>query len=407
MKKYLPYFLIGLVVAAVVVLILTGRNRRERVLDKRISFRKRDKIPYGTFVAYHNLKYIFPNAAVFASRQEPPYWDSLSVYDADQALIIVCPAFNADKQEMKNLVRFIENGNDAFISAIDLSDEVTQMLDCDVNTNESIISYFSESAEFDTLTVTLVNPPFGAPSSYTYPGKRYDSYFSRLDSVTTTVLGHDENGRPDFIHLKAGKGNLYVHLAPMAFTNYFLLHQRNLSYYERVFSLISPATRKVVWDEYYISKKPGNEGRSNWLSAMLRYPSLRAGLVTALLILLLYALMEMRRKQRYIPLVKKPKNDSLDFVKTIGRLYHDKGDHTNLCRKMAAYFLEHVRNRYKLPTTELNDEFIRTLHTKTGVEEAEITGIVSFIRELDQPVAVSDRQLSAFHKQLELFYKKA
>ena len=66
----------------------------------------------------------------------------------------------------------------------------------------------------------------------------------------------------------------------------------------------------------------------------------------------------MRRKQRYIPVVAKPKNDSLDFVKTIGRLYYDKGDHKNLSRKMGAFFLEHVRSRYKLPTGTLNEEFI-------------------------------------------------
>ena len=74
-----------------------------------------------------------------------------------------------------------------------------------------------------------------------------------------------------------------------------------------------------------------------------------AALLTAIFALLLYVVLEMRRKQRTIPVMTKPKNDSLEFVKTIGRLYHDKGDHKNLCRKMSAYFLEHVRNRYKLP----------------------------------------------------------
>ena len=50
---------------------------------------------------------------------------------------------------------------------------------------------------------------------------------------------------------------------------------------------------------------------------------------------------------------------------------------------MSAYFLEHVRNRYKLPTSELNEEFIKNLHVKTGIDEEEIKDIVSFIRNLD------------------------
>jgi hypothetical protein len=118
-------------------------------------------------------------------------------------------------------------------------------------------------------------------------------------------------------------------------------------------------------------------------------------------------LMETRRKQRYIPVIEKPKNDSLDFVKTIGRLYYDRGDHKNLCKKMGSYFLEHVRNRYKLPTNKLDEDFIKSLQFKSGCEEAEIRGIVSFIKYIDDAPVIKDDELSDFYKQLESFYKKA
>ena len=117
--------------------------------------------------------------------------------------------------------------------------------------------------------------------------------------------------------------------------------------------------------------------------------------------------MEMRRKQRAIRIIQPPKNDSLDFVKTIGRLYHDKGDHRNLCNKMAAYFLEHVRTRYKMSTTELDEEFIKSLSFKTGLEEDNIRSIVTVIQRLHGANAVSADELISFHKQLESFYKTA
>lgn len=409
MKKGLPYILGGLLVIAVVLLFATGPSRKQRYFDERITLRKRDKIPYGTFVAYEHLKYMFPKATVTSSRQEPGFWDSLSVYQEQQAVVIVCPRFNADTYEMKNLVRFAENGNDVFISTMDVSYEVAQMMKCSVRSLGPWVFYTS-SVHDDTLTVSLANPPFGPGSSlFRYPGKQYDGIFLKIDTNITTVLGYDATGSPDFIHLKAGKGNIYLHLAPLAFTNYFLLHKQNLPYYEKAMSVISPSTRKILWDEYYITRKAGKQDRdnSNWFSKLMRYPGLGAGLLTAMLALLVYTLMEMRRKQRHIPIVKKPKNESLDFVKIIGRLYHDKGDHYNLCRKMSAYFLEHVRNRYKLATSELNDEFVKSLHARTGVPEEEIQPIVSFIRHMDQAVSVSDGQLAAFHKQLESFYKKA
>jgi hypothetical protein len=415
LKKYIPHILIALVVLALFLLMFVDRNNRKKGLDERLSFRKRDKIPYGVFAAYESMKSMFPNAHVTFERQEPGSWDSISLFGKHQALVIICPDFNADKYEMTNLVNFVENGNDVFISAISVSDEATRVINADVNSIEPLISFFSKTGQSDTLTVSLRLPFNQVKQTWSYPGKQLDGYFSRVDTTTSTILGFDKRGRPDFIHLKAGKGNLFVHLAPMAFTNYFLLHKQNIAYLEKIFSMISPATTKVLWDEYYLTKR--NERRrdnnkKSWIQTLLGLQndngdhSIAAAFWLLLFLLLLYVILEMRRKQRHIPVIKKLQNDSLDFVKTIGRLYHDKGDHRNLCRKMAAYFLEHVRNRYKLPTSELNEEFVKNLHIKTGIAEEEIRPIIGYIRYLEEPVPISAQDLFVFHKQLESFYKK-
>jgi hypothetical protein len=409
-KKILPYILLGVVLIAVITLFLTGGNEQFKKFDERVTLRKQDKIPYGSYVAYEGLKTMFPDAAVTNSKQEPGFWDSLSIYDKDQALLIIAPYFNADEYEMKKLVSFAENGNDVFISTMNISNEAGRMMKVQTNSMAGMLSYFEESTGADRIGLQLASPPFGSSVSYSYPGKRYDFFLYGLDTTISTILGYDKEGKANFIQLKAGKGNVYLHLAPLAFSNYFLLYKNNISYLENVWSVISSDTKKIVWDEYFLSKKRNREEdnkNSNWLSVFMRYPGLKWGLLTALLTLLLYVLLEMRRKQRYIPAHKKPKNDSLDFVKTIGRLYHDKADHRNLCRKMAAYFLEHVRSRYKLPTTELNEEFIKSLQYKTGVDETEIRYIISFIKELEVAPTISDKQLAQFHQQLETFYKKA
>lgn len=407
MKKYLPYILIGLLVIAAGALFFTSESKTNHRFDRRVTLRAKDKIPYGSYIAFENLDNIFPGAAIITSRKEPGYWDSLSNYESGQALFVLTGNFNPDEYEMKKIIHFMEEGNDVFISAMNISYEVTQMMKCDINAAEGLMYYFEQSEGSDLLSVSLSKPPFGKKTSYTYPGIRNDFYFYKIDTATTTVLGYDKSNNPNFVHLKAGKGNLYVHLAPMTFSNYFLLYKNNIAYYENVLSVISPGTKKIVWDEYFVNKRQRESKQPNWLSAFLKYKELRWALLIALLTLLLYVLSEMRRKQRVIPVMTKPKNDSLEFVKTIGRLYHDKGDHKNLCRKMSAYFLEHVRSRYKLPTSELNEEFINSLHGKTGIEEAEIKDIVSFIRNLDTLPAVSVKQLALFHQQLESFYKKA
>ncbi len=394
-------------VSAIILLIFSGDNKVNHQFDGRITLRAKDKIPYGAFIAFESLKRFFPGASVKISKQEPGYWDSISNDDPAQAVVIVAPYFNPDEQEMKKLLGFIENGNDVFISTMDISYDATQMMKCDVNSAEGMMYYFEQTEGSDLLSVSLARPPFTGKTTYTYPGKRYDFYFYRTDTATATILGYDKSNNPNFIHLKAGKGNLYIHLAPLTFSNYFLLHKNNISYYENLLSVISPATTRIIWDEYFISKRQRRQEKPSWLNAFLKHRALKWALLTALITLILYVLSEMRRKQRIIPVVAKPKNDSLDFVKTIGRLYHDKGDHINLGRKMSAYFLEHVRSRYKLATSALDDEFIKSLQGKTGIGEEEIREIVLFINNIDAMGEMSDKQLAVFHKKLELFYRNA
>jgi hypothetical protein len=410
LKKYLPYILLAIIVTGIAILVFTGNTEKKRRLDERISFRKNDKIPYGTFVAYETLKNLFPESHISVNDQAPGYWDSLSNYDDGQALIIISPVFYADEFEMKKIIRFVENGNDVFISAAVVSEDVKNIMHCGISYVNYYDFFLNPGIKKDTLKVRLTKPPFPRNYIYKYPGKRLDTYFYKMDTSVTTVLGIGRDEDTNFVHLKAGQGNLYLHLAPMAFTNYFLLRGKNINYYEDVLSLISPKKKTIVWDEYYLRKKtsatnPESDSKG-WLKALFGYREFKWGLLVAIFTLLLFVLLEMRRKQRYIPVITKPRNDSLDFIKTIGRLYYDKGDHTNLCRKMSAYFLEHVRNRYKLSTSEMNEEFIKNLQFKTGVDESEIRNIVFFIRDMDSAQIISDHQLGYFHKQLESFYNK-
>jgi len=377
-------------------------------MDEKITLRKQDKIPYGTYVAYHHLAHLFPDAAIYADRREPGYWDSLSNNIPKQAFIAITGRFYASKAEMKKLISFAENGNDVFVSARYLSQAADDILGC--SSSSSDLSKYSDEEIDDSMGISLSDPPFGKNREYDYPGKKFSSYFDKIDSTTTDVLGYDEQGHPNFIHLRAGKGNFYIQLEPLAFSNYFLLHNNNIGYYEKALSVIKQDVTKVVWDEYYLYKRSGNDKdvkKKYWLNILLSYPPLKTAMFTAVIALLVYVLLEMRRKQRYIPFMATPKNDSLDFVKTVGRLYYDKGDHKDLCRKMAAYFLEHVRNRYKLSTVVLDDAFVKNLQFKTGAEEFELRGIISFIKYLDDVPAVNQNMLINFHKQLESFYKKA
>jgi hypothetical protein len=420
LKKYLPYLFVILFITGMVFLFVSGKNNKDKKLNERITMRRQDKIPYGHHLAYRFLPYLFPNASITSSREEPGFWDSLSTYDGGQAYIVMADYFSASKEEMKRLLKFVSHGNEVFISARSVSESVSDMLNCSVY-DFSVPDFGQDEdgrlvAKDDSLRVKLRTPYFDNDSLFEYPGRRFSAGFTKVDNSIAEEIGEDEKRNTNFIHLKSGKGNFYLHLAPLAFSNYFLLYKNNIQYYEMALSVIDESVTKVVWDEYYMSKGEGSRGSNSrsssnknksWLSVLFSYPSLRAALLVALLSLLLYVLLEMRRKQRYIPVITKPRNDSLEFVKTIGRLYHDKADHRNLARKMASYFLEHIRSGYKISTGNMDEDFIKAVQYKTGVPDYEIRGIVSFIKYLDETPAISELQLTEFYKQLEIFYQKA
>jgi len=412
LKKSTPYILIAVLIGALLFLFVSNNKKNQRILDERVTLKRQDKIPYGTNAAFQNLSHIFPQASIYTSRQVPGYWDSLSYFDTRQAYIVITKRFDADEDELKKIISFAKKGNDVFIIAQSISVTAYRILKCASSSYD--LSLFGVEDLKGNMKTSLAKPPYERKATYSYPGKAFNSFFSSIDSLATIVLGYDGTGRILFIHLRTGAGNFYIHLEPLAFSNYFLLHKNNMDYYEKALSVIDPATKKIVWDEYYIRKPQSDQPqeKKGWFKVLMNMKNdegkrpFRAAFWLAMALLLLYVLMEMRRRQRYIPLIKKPKNESLDFVKTIGRLYHDKGDHRNLSKKMSAYFLEHIRNKYKLATGNLDEEFITNLRYKSGAEEGEIRQIISFINYIDTAPAITQGQLSGFYKQLETFYQK-
>lgn len=403
MKKVLTYLVVAVALLALGILIVASSKNRPRKLDERITLRQADKIPYGTSAAKTLLPSLFPDAAIYYNKAHPANWDSIDIDQDNQAVILMADRFSADEEELSRLLAFVKEGNYVFIVAKSFSYEAIAAFR--FSYNENSLDQFLNLAD-DSLRIRLEKPVFATDQLFIYPGKRYESSFYSLDTLRTRVLGRNDEGKPNFIQLKAGRGSLFIHVAPLAFSNYFLLHKNNSAYYQKALSVIPEHVSKVLWNEYYLVKpRKKDQGDPNWLGVLMRYPAFKWGLLTGLATVILFAVLGLRRRQRMIPAYSPPKNDSLDFVKTIGRLYYDKKDHKNLAKKMASYFLDHVRTRYKLSTQILDDAFVQQLYFKSGYALEELRQLIGFVNYLDEMPAISENQLSDFHKQLELFYQ--
>lgn len=412
MKKLLPFVLALILGGSIIILFLSAERGKKRALDERLSFRPGDRVPYGCRVAYDALGEMFPAGELSSSTRAPGFWDSLSSYETSQLLVIVAPRFNPTRSELQQLANLADNGNYVVISAASISSEADRFFHVLAEDPDAFYA-----AQMDRgMKLSITPPGWKAGTAYGYPGAGYGGYFTEINEDIAEVLGRRLPGdQPHFIRLRANRGWIYLHLEPFAFTNYFLLHRKNIRYFESLFSMIPPGIKRVVWDGYYREQRSAAPPRDkkNWFSVLMGmkneegHRSFLAAFLVLGALLLLYAWTEMRRKQRIIPEMPPPRNDSLDFVRTIGRLYYDKGDHRNLARKMSAYFMEHIRNRYKITTRMDDPEIGEALAARTGIARDRINNLVGMIRYAEASPEISARWLMEFHEELESFYLKA
>ena len=333
--------------------------------------------------------------------------EKLASHSGKTAHLFWTPLTIPSGSELRGLLDFVYEGNQVFISSFVLGKDLLDSLKLGTDYSPQVEN------DSDSIRISINNPQNNAEELFSYPGFAHDRYFSRFDSTYTTVLGWNQHNKPNFVKIGYTNGGaFYLHLAPLAFSNFFLLHKENKKYYDYALSNLPQGTELVVWEEYFRTHTNGGEnGGSSSLSRafswIMKQPSLAWALWLLLLLFVIIYLFESKRRQKLIAVRNPTTNSSLDFVRTIGRLYYQRKDNKNLAGKMTAHFLDHVRNRYNIPTSRLDEELEKRLTYKTGMDLSIIKQIIYEIKYLADQPHVSDTELMQFNQQLEYFYKNA
>jgi len=399
LKKIKTY---GFFFFLVFILSSCGGNRGPHI-NPLVTLWRKDKIPYGAYIAYENMKYVFPNSAITINRNSPTtfgfnYVSSGGNNSSRKAYIIFAPRVIPDKFEINALMNFVGDGNQVFISALYIGDSLLSYLKIHTPIDSSV-------ERDDALTVSVYNPVTYDSLSFSYPGFSFDTYVSSMDTQYTTILGRDGRGRPNFVKLGyKGGGAIYLHFAPLALSNFFLLHKENNAYYNSVFSNIPATVSEVKWDDYFRNGKPSEFSE---LEYILSIRALRWAFWLILLLFAMIYLFESKRRQKLIPILQPLKNSSLDFVQTIGRLYYQQKDNGNLVAKMITHFLDHVRVKYNLATSVLDNDFVDRLSYKSGYNKTELQELVQEVKNYQLNPFCSDDELITLNKKMEAFYKQA
>lgn len=395
MKKVAPYYFL--------LLILFVATACSRQINKRVTLWRNDKIPYGANYAYHQLEHIFPNAQIETSNKSP--YTFYQEDDSSSAYLILSYSVQPDENELNALLNYAMSGNHIFISGIRIGEN---LLDSFNLKTSSLPPYLLSS---DSLTVSITGSRREAPLVFSYPGYSLGNHFTEMDSSVTQILGKDEEGNANFVRFRyQGGGSVFLHLAPAAFTNFFLLHKDNKSYYDQALSVIPDSVKKVRWDDYFRHHSNGqsNSERSAFskLGTFLKNEVLRWAFWLTILLFALIYLVESKRKQRVIPTIKKLNNSSLDFVKTVGRLYYQRKDNKNLAQKIAAHFLGHIRARYNLNTSQLDEKFEEKLAYKSGQPLVAVQEVINELRSLELAYEMTDEELLSFNNKIDKFINK-
>jgi hypothetical protein len=371
--------------------MVSCHSGNKKVLDNRVTLNRLHKIPYGTWYAYENLQHIFPIADISVNKSSPNYTGSKT-----EAFVAICRTMAPSEEEAAKLSNFITNGGHVFLSAY--------------NFNKHILDSLHLEMAYDFFTnakgLTVDDPVTSKADSFYYPGQPLDNYFSKIDSNITFVLGRNANGRPNFVKFTYNNGGaLYLHCEPTALTNFFLLHKDNKKYYDEVMSQLPQNITSLYWDEYFRTHRMNN-GDSDFsaLRWIKKQPGLAAAMWMLLLLALLVYLFESKRKQRVVPIRPPLKNASVEFARTVGRLYLQRKDNNNLAYKMAAIFMDHVRRKFNVRTT-MDDEFIEKLSHKSGYDKESLAKLVYQLKYAQAHFGVTDLELLELQQMLDHFYQ--
>ncbi len=392
---------------------------------------KETKNPYGTHIIYELLKnydsqYDFheiPRGIV----EDLPDPDSVELSTTSNYIFIGEGLF-LDTTEMDRLLRFVAGGNNAFISSKDIPFNLKPILFEEMCSDYWFYQYPNISDSIASLSFT--HPSLADTSSayyfkhiYNNKVKSYrwhyvESEYFCDEYYSPVALGSLADTLVNYYKIHYGQGHFYFHTNPIAFSNIQMLEPQSVDYASLVFSHLPPGD--IYWDR--ISRLPLGIARSldrnnrdgqmdrsisseGPLSYILSQPPLAWAWYTALALAILFLIFRSRRKQRIIPVLEENKNSSLEFINTIGRIYHQQGNHRKICLKKMTLFLSFIRDRYNLNTTEKDTSFFTRLAAKSEVPEPTIEQIFLYHKNINNSDFVSEKTLIDFHQEMDKFYK--
>ncbi|TCK66669.1 uncharacterized protein DUF4350 [Winogradskyella wandonensis] len=385
-------------IGAVILLLMIAEVAKPKPLNWRDSYSAADKIPLGCYVLYNELETFSDGDVLENTESLYLYLKTIDSLEAKKSLFIINGYVSLTEQDANAIIDFVDHGNTVFLSSKGLYGILRDTLNLNITLD---YTNFYKKPSYNSFT-----SPNQSENKTLYKDVIENAYITSLDTLNTTVLGtmmdEDESESfPNFIKTKFGEkgGSFYIHTNPYAFTNYHLLNE-NENYAATVLSYLPK--QQIIWDNY---NKSGKKVITSPLRYILTNPALKWAFYISLFSLILFVIFKGKRTQRIIPVVEKLENSTVEFTQTIGELYYQHGDYSNIIAKKIQYFLEFIRTKYFLNTTNLNSSFIEKLALKSSNSKEDAKAIVDYLLYLKSKTVHSESELIELNKKIEKFTK--
>lgn len=348
------------------------------------SYSQDDKIPFGNYLIFKQLKDIFPNQTII-NYQQTLYEYRLNDSLTGESFIFINDRFAADKLETEALMKQVfEDGSNVWIAAESFSGTLADTFK--ISTDKRF--FMPDLSDKDSTELYFTNQKIQKNAVYRYSQATVSTYFELEKTGNYEILSRNSSDSAVLLRIPHGKGAFYFHACPLAFTNYHFLSQNHANYIASAWSYLP--VRAVVWDEY---QKVGRAGARTPLRYILTVEPLKIAFWLSIMGLLIYTFFHAKRSQRPIPIIRPPQNDSLDFVKTLGQLYYQRQDHKNLANKKIQYFYEHLRNQYYINETPLSNEWKTKLLAKTNSPSEEVQNLLELLVRIQRSEQIDEATL--------------
>ncbi len=401
MDKTLKIFLASLV--GVIILIIVVDGMRVKPIVWAPTYHIHHTNPLDLYVFNRQVEDLFPKNTL--ERTNSSFYQYLNDNGDTIPRNYLIIDYNVYDRLDSITLRTVAQGSTLFISGENIRKTFLDSLGVEL----SDLNYAGPLNEEDSVCLTLTSSAWKRDSLYLK--KSFNTYFFvNFNKDSSLILGEsrfqNEEAFPCFVRVKYGKGTVYLHTQPAVFTNYALLKPRSSAdYVARMLSYL-PKNQPTVWFVRGKASGYGTEEAQTPLSVIFRYPALRIAWLIFLYGLLLYVLFNAKRRQRIVPIIKPLRNTTVEFTQTIGNLYYQEESATNVVDKQIIYFLDKIRNKYYLDTQNLDEEFSKRLHAKSGKDFPLIKEIVYQINKFRKNNYAEQDTLVLLNGLLEKFWEE-